>query len=67
MSPVLEEIAPDHPCDRCGHASKYHAPPERWSVCMVVEGHSASNYTKGAAITGKAKQCFCDGFFPRPA
>jgi hypothetical protein len=64
--PVLVNIAADHPCDRCGHASKFHAAPERGSGCQMVEAIGYSVYSKNAQISGKALQCFCDGFFPRP-
>jgi hypothetical protein len=64
--PVLVNILPDHPCDRCGHMSKHHAAPERGSRCMFAEGQGYSAFTKHAQVTGKAQQCWCDGFFPRP-
>jgi len=63
---VLVEIDPNHPCDRCGHPSKYHAAPERGSGCMVAEGQGYSAFTKHAQVTGKAKQCFCDLYWPAP-
>jgi hypothetical protein len=62
----LREVAADHPCDRCGHPSKYHAAPERGSGCMIAEGQGYSAFTKHAGITGKAVQCWCDCYFPKP-
>jgi hypothetical protein len=60
----MVEIAPDHPCDRCDHPSKYHAGPDRGSVCMVVAGRvfRGERIPKGL----RAKQCLCDGYFPAP-
>ena len=62
----LREAEPDHACDRCGHKSKYHAAPERGSACMIAEGQGYSQFTKHAQVTGKAKQCWCDCYFPAP-
>jgi hypothetical protein len=60
---LLVEIAPDHPCDRCGHPSKFHAPPERGSGCMIVDGRVwHGRVTKPF----RAKQCLCDSYFPKP-
>jgi hypothetical protein len=64
--PVLIKIKPNHPCDRCGHASKYHAAPERGSGCMIAEGQSYSSFTKHAQVTGKATACWCNQYFPKP-
>lgn len=63
MSPLLVEIEPDHPCDRCGHASKMHLPPDRGSRCAIVAGR----YFRGERIPKglRAKQCLCDGYFPK--
>lgn len=61
----LIDIAADHPCDRCGHASKFHALPERGSGCMMYVGEVWSVYFKHATIPGLRTQCWCDGFFPR--
>ena len=53
----VREVDPDEPCDRCGHASKWHAAPPD-SHCRIVGG---------PAIPGaKAHRCPCDGFFPKP-
>ena len=60
----LVEVAPDHVCDRCQHPLKYHAGSEGNSVCMVVNG----KVWHGVVPRGmRAKQCWCDGFVPRPA
>jgi hypothetical protein len=64
--PVLVRIDPAHPCDRCGHRSDKHAPPEQGSACRFVEGSSYSAFRKHAHITAKAQQCWCDGYFPKP-
>jgi hypothetical protein len=33
---------------------------------MVAEGQGYSAFTKHAQVTGKAKQCFCDLYWPAP-
>ncbi len=70
---MIKEIPADWPCDRCGHPSKRHAAPVQFkdkmgtktsifSGCLVVE--SSIPYTQRGR-TFKAKQCFCDGYWPR--
>jgi hypothetical protein len=60
----LKEVSPGHPCDRCGHPSKFHAGPEHGSECRIVEGRFWRGETVPRGI--RAKKCFCDGFFPKP-
>lgn len=60
--PVLVEIAPDHPCDRCGHPSKYHAGADRGSGCMVYNGR----VWRGTKLPPKNGSCWCNGYFPAP-
>ena len=55
-APALADYGPNHPCDRCNHASKYHAVPPR-SHCLVADGPKIPGV--------KATQCWCDGWFPR--
>ena len=61
--PLLVEVAPDHPCDRCEHPSKWHAGPEHWSECRVVDGR----FYRGETISKgmRARKCPCDGYFPK--
>ena len=61
---VLVPYGPTKVCDRCGHQLKFHAGPDRNSVCMIA----------GAKVwplialdkRPRATKCWCDGFFPRP-
>ena len=61
---MVYEIAPNDPCDRCGHVSKFHAGPDKGSRCMVV----GAKVWHGERIPAgmRAKACPCDGFFPKP-
>ena len=50
------------PCDRCSHPAKYHAGPDRGSVCMIAGGrvwHGALEKRP------RATKCWCDGFVPK--
>ena len=66
----MVEIKPDHPCDKCGHPSKYHADVSRrdflrlGSRCMVV----GTTVWHGERIPKplKAKQCLCNQYEPKP-
>ena len=53
----LREVSPDTPCDRCGHASRYHAAPPD-SHCKIADAPRVAGV--------KTKLCWCDGFFPKP-
>ena len=60
----LVDVAPNHPCDRCSHPSKYHAGPDRGSRCMIV----GERVWHGERIPKplKAKACWCDGYVMKP-
>lgn len=47
---------PDEKCDRCSHALKYHRRDS--GQCVVASGRVAPG--------AKARQCWCDAWFPRP-
>lgn len=60
--PVMVEIQPDHPCDRCDHPSKYHAVAAQGSECRVV----GAKFWRGETVPRgmRAKKCPCDGYWP---
>jgi hypothetical protein len=61
---LVAEIAPNRPCDRCGHPSKNHAKvtvTKIYSGCLVVT--SPIPYGQRGR-QHKAKQCPCDGYVP---
>lgn len=64
MSPLMVQIDPKHPCDRCGHESRYHAGADRGSYCLIV----GSKPWHGRVVPKgmKAHQCLCNGYFPKP-
>lgn len=59
----MVEIAPNHPCDRCDHPSKYHAGPDRGSRCMIAGGRV---WRGDIAKAPRATRCWCDHFEVKP-
>lgn len=63
MSIRLIEIEPDHLCDRCDHPMRFHAGPDRGSVCMIAEGRV---FRGPLEKRSRAKRCWCDGYVRHP-
>lgn len=55
---MMREIAPSHPCDRCGHESRWHGVGIGGSDCRIVRKTPTSG--------PRAVKCFCDTYVPKP-